>query len=131
MNLNFKISELTYSETANIYKINNMPDIKSLDNMLELIYYCLQPIRDKLQKPMTITSGYRCSKVNNLVGGANNSQHAKGQAVDFIVKDMTPTQVVDFIKKTGIEFDQLINEYNKWTHISFVKGNNRKQVLKY
>ena len=131
MNLNFKISELTYSETANIYKINNMPDIKSLDNMLELICYCLQPIRDKLQKPMTITSGYRCSKVNNLVGGANNSQHAKGQAVDFIVKDMTPTQVVDFIKKSGIEFDQLINEYNKWTHISFVKGNNRKQVLKY
>ena len=131
MNLNFKISELTYSETANIYKINNMPDIKSLDNMLELIYYCLQPIRDKLQKPMTITSGYRCSKVNNLVGGANNSQHAKGQAVDFIVKDMTPTQVVDFIKKSGIEFDQLINEYNKWTHISFVKGNNRKQILKY
>lgn len=131
MNLNFKISELTYSETANIYKINNMPDIKSLDNMLELICYCLQPIRDKLQKPMTITSGFRCSKVNNLVGGANNSQHAKGQAVDFIVKDMTPTQVVDFIKKTGIEFDQLINEYNKWTHISFVKGNNRKQILKY
>ena len=131
MNLNFKISELTYSETANIYKINNMPDIKSLDNMLELICYCLQPIRDKLQKPMTITSGYRCSKVNNLVGGANNSQHAKGQAVDFIVKVMTPTQVVDFIKKSGIEFDQLINEYNKWTHISFVKGNNRKQILKY
>ena len=131
MNLNFKISELTYSETANIYKINNMPDIKSLDNMLELICYCLQPIRDKLQKPMTITSGFRCSKVNNLVGGANNSQHAKGQAVDFIVKDMTPIQVVDFIKNSGIEFDQLINEYNKWTHISFVKGNNRKQVLKY
>ena len=108
-----------------------MPDIKSLDNMLELICYCLQPIRDKLQKPMTITSGFRCSKVNNLVGGANNSQHAKGQAVDFIVKDMTPIQVVDFIKNSGIEFDQLINEYNKWTHISFVKGNNRKQILKY
>lgn len=131
MNLNFKMSELIYSETAVKKNINNMPDINSLDNMLNLIVYCLQPIRDKLKKPMVITSGYRNSQVNKLVGGVSNSQHTNGQAVDFTVSGITPAQVVDFIKKSGIEFDQLINEYDKWTHISFNKGKNRKQVLKY
>ena len=128
--LNFKISELIQSDTAIKYNINNMPDINSLDNMLELIVYCLQPIRDKIKKPMIITSGYRNSQVNKLVGGVSNSQHANGQAVDFKISGMTPAQVVDFIKKTDIEFDQLINEYDKWVHISFNKGKNRKQILK-
>lgn len=131
MNVNFKISELIYSETAIKNNINNMPDINSLDNMLELIVYCLQPIRDKLKKPMNITSGFRNPIVNRLVGGVSNSQHTNGQAVDFTVPGMTPAQVVDFIKKSGIEFDQLINEYDKWTHISYNKNKNRKQILKY
>lgn len=131
MNLNFKISELIHSDTAIKYNINNMPDINSLDNMLNLIIYCLQPIRDKIKKPMIITSGYRNTEVNRLVGGNPNSQHKKGQAVDFIIKDMTPKQIVDFIKKSGIEYDQLINEYDKWVHVSYNKGYNRKQVLKY
>lgn len=131
MTLNFKISELIYSETAIKNNINNMPDINSLDNMLNLIYYCLQPIRNKLNKPMIITSGYRNPIVNRLVGGVNSSQHVCGQAVDFTVNGLTPAQIIEIIKKSGIKFDQLINEYNRWVHISFNKGNNRGMVLKY
>ena len=129
--LNFTISELVKSDTAEQHGINNTPDINSLDNLLELIFYVLQPLRDKLGKPMVITSGYRNSQVNKLVGGANNSGHLYGQAADFIVKGMTPAQVVEFVKNSGIEFDQLLNEYDQWTHISFNKGHNRRQVLKY
>lgn len=129
--MNFTIMELVKSNIAKKNKIDNTPDSQSLKYMLELIKYCLQPIRDKLGKPMIITSGYRCKELNKKVGGVSTSQHCKGQAVDFYVKDMTIQQVVDFIKKSGVEFDQLINEYNKWVHISFVKGRNRKQVLKY
>lgn len=129
--LNFKISELVYSDTAAKYNINNMPDINSLDCMLDLITYCLQPIRDKIKKPMVITSGYRCPEVNKIVGGATNSQHLRGQAVDFKVNGMTPAQLVFQISVMGIEYDQLINEYDKWVHISFNKGKNRKQILKY
>lgn len=129
--LNFKISELVHSDTAIKSNINNMPDIASLDNMLDLIVYCLQPIRDKLNKPMVITSGYRCNEVNKLVGGVSNSQHCKGQAVDFTVKGLLVKELVNFIQNSGVEFDQLINEYDRWCHISFVKGKNRKQVMKY
>lgn len=130
-NLNFKISELIQSDTAIKHNINNMPDINSLDNMLELIVYCIQPVRDKIKKPMIITSGYRNAQVNKLVGGASNSQHTNGQAVDFKISGMTPSQIVDFIKNSGIEFDQLINEYDKWVHISYNKGKNRKQILNF
>lgn len=130
MKLNFLMSELIHSDTAIRHNINNMPDINSLDNMLELIVHCLQPIRDKLGKPMIITSGYRNSQVNKLVGGASNSQHTKGQAVDFNVQGMPVSRVIEYIKTMDIEYDQLINEYNSWVHISYNKGHNRKQCFK-
>lgn len=129
--MNFKISELIHSDKAILFNINNMPDIHSLDNMLDLIVYCLQPIRDKLKKPMIVTSGFRCGRLNDVVNGAKNSQHLYGQAVDFVVQGMTPKQIVEFIKNSGVEFDQLINEYDEWVHISYNKRRNRKQVLKY
>lgn len=131
MKLNFKMSELIYSETAIKNNVNNMPDINSLDNLLNLIYYCLQPARELLNAPMTITSGFRNPLVNRLVGGVNSSQHLYGQAADFIIKGMTPNQIISIIKTSKIEFDQLINEYDKWVHISYNKGKNRREVLKY
>ena len=66
MNLYFKMSELIYSETAIKENINNMPDINSLDNVLELITFCLQPVRELLGVPMIITSGFRNPLVNRL-----------------------------------------------------------------
>lgn len=128
--LNFKMSELIHSGTAVRNNINNMPDINSLDCMLDLITFVLQPLRQKIGKPMVINSGYRNSQVNKLVGGNPTSQHCKGQAVDFIINGMKPASIIDFIKRSGIEYDQLINEYDKWVHISFVKGKNRKQCFK-
>ena len=127
MNLNFSISELTKSDIAKNAGINNTPAIAEIDNLLNLIFYCLQPIRDKLKKPMIITSGYRNQKVNFLAGGKINSQHLTGCAADFKVPNMSITQVVNFIYHSGVEYDQLFNEYDKWVHISFVKGKNRKQ----
>lgn len=130
MNLNFSISELCHSDNAINAGIDNTPSIKEVDNLLNLIFYCLQPIRDKLGKPMIITSGYRNQKVNFLAGGAINSNHLTGCAADFHVQGMTIQQVIDFILKLNIEFDELGNEYNKWVHIAYRKGNNRRKIFK-
>lgn len=129
MNLNFKISELIHSDLAIQNNINNMPDINALDNMLELIFHCLQPIRNLIKKPIIITSGFRNQQINFLAGGALNSQHKEGRAADFIIKGMTPKQIIEIIKNSDIEYDQLIDE-RTWVHISFNKGNNRKQIFR-
>lgn len=129
--LNFTMSELLKSDVAEKYNISNIPDKQSLDNMLILICECLQPIRNYIDKPMIISSGYRSPRLNGhpLINGAQNSQHVTGQAVDFTIKGMTPKQIIEKVKGSGVEFDQLINEYNIWVHISYNKGKNRKQVL--
>ena len=127
--LNFKISELIYSDIAIKNNIKNEPDIIVLDNLLNLIFYCLQPVRNLIKKPMIVTSGFRCSKLNNLVKGAKNSSHLTGCAVDFIVKDLPVSHVVKMISNSNIPFDELINEYNQWVHISFVKDKNRYKIL--
>ena len=129
--LYFKISELVHSDKAILYRINNMPDINSLDNLLNLIYYVLNPLRERLGKPITITSGYRCKKLNEIVGGVSNSQHTTGEAADFIIEGMKVKDIIEFIKNTNIEYDQLINEYDKWVHISYRKGKNRQQYIIY
>lgn len=126
----FKMSELIHSDKANILRINNMPDINSLDNMLNIICYVLNPIRERLQKPIIITSGYRCKELNKAVNGATNSQHLKGQAVDFVVNGMKIEDIIKFINNMNIEYDELINEYDKWVHISYVKGHNRQRCFK-
>lgn len=131
MNLNFKISELIHSDRAKQKGIVNMPDMESLDNLLDLIYFCLQPIRDLMKKPMIITSGYRNKELNELIGGAENSQHMKGQAADFIIQGLEPSYIVKVIKNSNIPYDQLINEYDSWVHVSYVKGRNRRKDLKY
>ena len=128
--LNFSIKELIHSDNAIKSGIDNTPNIEQIDNLLNLIFYCLQPIRDKLKKPMIITSGFRNQKVNFLAGGKANSQHLEVKAADFVVKGMSITQVVNFINSSGVEYDQLINEHNKWVHISFNKGKNRKQSFR-
>jgi uncharacterized protein YcbK (DUF882 family) len=129
--LNFTMSELLKSDIAEKYNISNIPDKQSLDNMLTLIIECLQPIRNFIDKPMNISSGYRSPRLNGhpLIQGKDNSQHTTGQAVDFTIKGMTPKQIIEMIKRSGVEYDQVINEHNIWVHISYNKGKNRKQVL--
>ena len=129
--LNFTMSELLKSDVAEKYNISNIPDKQSLDNMLILICECLQPIRNYIDKPMIISSGYRSPRLNGhpLINGSPTSQHCKGQSVDFTIKGMTPKQIIEKIKASGIEYDQLINEHNIWVHISYNKGKNRKQVF--
>lgn len=131
MQLNFTMSELLHSDIAEKYNISNIPDKKSLDNMLLLIVDCLQPIRNYIGKPMIINSGYRSVRLNGhpLINGKNNSQHLTGQAADFTIKGMTPKQIIEKINASGIEYDQLICEHNIWVHVSYNKGHNRKQCF--
>lgn len=126
---NFTLNELVYSVTAETNKIDNRPSVPVISNLQALCTNVLQPLRDALGCAIVITSGFRCAELNKRIGGAANSQHLYGQAADFVVNGMTPAQVVNVVKNSDIEFDQCLNEYNRWTHISYSKGKNRKQIL--
>ena len=133
---NLSLAEVVRSESAKRRGINNMPTAEHLENLKELALNIFQPIRDHFKVPIHVSSGYRSRILNNAVNGAAKSQHCLGQALDIDVDgtSITNKQVFDYIKE-NLDFDQLIWEFGTeknpdWIHVSYSKGNNRKQVLK-
>ena len=131
---NFTLFELTYSDTASKLGFKNLPTQEEIRNLGALAQNVLQPLRDTLGKPITITSGFRNKLLNQKVGGASNSQHLYGQAADIIVLGMEVEDLYNYIKNSNLIYDQLILEQtkkDKWVHISYNKKFNRRQNLIY
>ena len=129
----FSIQELTKSATAVRKGIKNDPSIQVCKALTALIENVLDPLREAYGKPIIVTSGYRCEKLNKAVGGAASSQHVKGEAADIRSVQDTPEEnkkLYDLIVKLKLPFDQLINEYGyDWVHVSF-GARHRRQKLK-
>ena len=129
---NFTLSEVTRSNTARRLGIDNVPKNHHLKSMQRLITNLIQPMRDALG-PIRITSGYRSPELNRAIGGSKKSQHSKAEAVDiqfWSEGEMKNDVIYDWVLKSGIEFDQMINEFDfAWIHISLKEDKNRKQVL--
>ena len=128
----FTIKELISSSTATQHNINNTPTKEIEENLKALVDNILDPLREAYGKPIIVTSGYRCGKLNTLLKGSKTSQHRFGQAADIKTVSDTPTEnkkLFDLVQKLNLPFDQLIDEYNfNWVHVSY-SPRNRKQVL--
>lgn len=127
---NFKLEEFYKSDTAKARKIDNTPTTEAIVNITRVVDNCMQKIRDYFGVPVIITSGYRCQRLNQAVGGAADSQHLTGQAVDFVIPGFTPAQIADWCRN-NLVFDQLILEEGGWVHISFSATKNRREVLMF
>lgn len=133
----FSIKELTSSATAVRKGIDNTPTPTIRVALTALVSNVLDPLRELYGKPIIVTSGYRCPKLNKAVGGATNSQHTKGEAADIrSVSDKYSDnkKLFELIKKSSLPFDQLIWEYGTdtgpdWIHISF-KAAGRRNILR-
>ena len=128
----FSLSEFLNSATAKRLGIDNTPTFEVVDNLNKLADY-LDVIREKVGKPILISSGFRCPVLNKAVGGVANSQHLKGLAADLTCADMESLEKV--LRETG-GFDQLIKEHRKgsnsfWFHVSICtrNGKPRQQVI--
>ena len=134
MNLtpHFTLEELTASETAERNGWDNSPNDTELANLTRLADF-LEQVKVVLGgKPIMISSGLRTKKVNDAVGSKDSSQHRTGCACDFRVPVMTPDEVVKAIVSSGIGYDQVIREFDRWTHISISNSEDtspRKQAL--
>lgn len=132
----FNLSEFFRSSTAAKNGIKNepSPDERAtiVRNINLLVDNVLDPVRDKFRTPVIITSGYRSSRVNQLVGGVVNSQHISGCAADFHIQGFTSSmmyQVFLYIFNT-LEFDQLIYYRSKnFIHVSYVENCNRYEAF--
>ena len=129
---NFALSEITHSNTAKRLGIDNEPTETHLQNMQHLVDNLLQPLRDAVG-PIRVSSGYRNPALNRAIGGSRSSQHCKGEALDLQFwknGKMMNELIYEWILDSGIEFDQMINEFDfAWIHISLKKKGSRNQVL--
>jgi hypothetical protein len=133
---NFYLSEFLSSQTAHRHNIKEQfsPPENIIRNLEALCINILQPVRDKFGS-IRISSGYRCKKLNDIVKGSPTSQHMTGQAADIQGIRASNKALFDFIKSSGLPYDQLIWEYGTsacpaWVHVSFRSdGKNRKQIL--
>ena len=126
---NFTLDEFTFSQTASRVGIDNTPTEEVLENLKHTAEN-MEKVRKILGYPILISSGYRSPTLNRTIGGAKNSQHMQGEAVDFTCpKFGTPREIVNKLKDYDLPFSQLILEYERWVHISFTKGSSKKQVL--
>lgn len=133
---NFTYEELIYSPTANRLKLDNTPTEQQKANLKKLAIEILQPIRDAWGSSIVVTSGFRSTKVNKVIGGVSTSQHCSGSAADLKVGGISQNKklfelITTLIKNGKIQVGQLINEYNySWIHVSLPrKGKKNNQIF--
>ena len=118
MTPHFTLDELTASETADRNGWDNTPNEQELANLQRLAEF-LEDIKEALGgKPIMVNSAFRSKQVNDAVGSKDSSQHRVGCAVDIRVPGLTPDQVVRAIIASGLPYDQVIREFDRWTHVS-------------
>lgn len=130
MNLskNFWLDEFIESSTAIRVGIDNTPTPEAVENLRRLATTVLQPLRDCLDRPIVVTSGYRSPSLNKYIGGSSRSQHCTGLAADIQVPGIHAKDVCLEITRLDLPFDQLIFE-GTWTHVSISEDEPRGEVL--
>lgn len=117
MNLSphFTLAELTHTDHR---QFDNTPNVEEIENLRRLAAF-LELVKDRLGgRPIMVNSAFRSKAVNDAVGSSDKSQHRLGCAADLRVPGMTPDQVVRAVMTSGLEYDQIIREFDRWTHLS-------------
>ena len=129
----FTIKEFERSGTAQLLGIDNRIPADLLPNLETLVDNVLDPLREAYGKPITVTSGYRCDKLNRAVNGSEKSHHRKAQAGDIVGTPATKEEnrkLFDLAQELSLPFTQLIDEHNySWIHISYDPNDLRQQIL--
>lgn len=117
MNLtpHFTLEELTHTDHR---EFDNTPNGDELANLTRLADF-LEQVKVVLGgKPIMVNSAFRSKQVNDAVGSKDSSQHRVGCAADIRVPGMTPDEVVKAIIASPLGYDQIIREFDRWTHVS-------------
>jgi len=125
----FSLEELTHTDHR---ELSNEPNETERENLVRLANF-LEQVKFVLDdKPIMVNSAFRSKALNDAVGSKDSSQHRVGCAADLRVPGMTPDQVLQAVIGSQLEFDQVIREFDRWTHISIPNHESdkaRKQAL--
>ena len=137
---NFSLEELIESSSARRLGIDEQfnPSKEVIQNLTLLTKHILQPLREAIGHSIRVTSGYRCLKINKLIGGAKNSEHVFGKAADIqlIINGKNRNQLLfDMVLELKLPFRQMIYEFGTsdepaWIHISYSEGDNKREKLR-
>ena len=135
---NVSLDELIKSQVAERKGINNNPSPMQIENLKALAVNILQPIRSQFDKPLIISSGFRCAQLNIEIGSSVHSEHCadnKSAAADFEISGVDNKELAEWIK-SNLEWNQLILEFYRegepssgWVHCSYSTDLNKKQSL--
>ena len=129
MTPHFTLAELTATSHR---QFDNTPNEAETANLQRLAEF-LEQVKETLDgKPIMVNSAFRSKQVNDSVGSKDTSQHRIGCAADIRIPGMTPDAVVRAVIAAGLPYDQIIREFDAWTHISVTNtpdGNPRRQAL--
>lgn len=127
----FTYHEMTHSDDAARHGFNNAPPADILENLQKTAYQ-MERVRKLLgDVPILVTSGYRSPQLNRQIGGHRASHHMLGWAVDFKCPQFgPPLEICRTISGSNIHYDQLIEEFGHWVHISF-HPRGRKEDLRF
>lgn len=118
LSAHFELAEFTFSDTAIRHAIDNAAPKEAVANLERLCREIMEPLR-KHFGAIRITSGYRCPALNKLVKSKPTSHHVTGQAADLvIIGGPRPLVVCDWIVNEGLPYEQVIQEFGRWTHVS-------------
>ena len=129
MTEHFTLEELTHTDHRELENIPNETELANIQRLAEF----LETVKTVLGgKPIMVNSAFRSKAVNDAVGSKDTSQHRLGCAADIRVPSMTPDAVVRAIIASDLQYDQVIREFDRWTHVSITNtagGVPRKQAL--
>lgn len=124
----FTLEELTASQIAAREGLDNTPGTEALAN-LKALCSLLEQVRDLVGVPILVSSGFRCAELNRRLGGATNSAHTRGLAADICTSASSPRELAERIRDSGLMFDQLILEFDRWVHLAVAVDKPRREVL--
>lgn len=133
----FSWAEVTRSQTANRLGIRNQPSQEAAERIEGLCQWVLEPVRSHFGRPVRLNSCYRGPALNKAVGGSPTSNHVIGCAADLEISSVSNGDIAEWIRDSGLEFDELIleaytpgNPSSGWVHVAFRPGmQNRYKVL--
>ena len=132
----FTLYELIKSDTADKLGIVNVPNFAQVQLLALFVDSLLEQLREAAQRPIIITSGYRCKELNEAVGGVKSSYHQiiDGHcAVDFTLGNSGLNRAFhSLMEKSDLPINEwILGKDARYIHVSWHPWKRKRECIIY